>query len=188
VARKIFRKRQPFFVLTAICVVLTMLCWWAYFQRMSSSLALQVEKTEERIDDLNEMWKRMEAVQSSRAAAEVRFHRLAGVTERRTRWLRVLEALHRNVLDGMWLTALEPRERDGEVGEILIRGMGFIDKVKSGAEVEVFRDRLIASPQFGEGTHIERLRDAMSGDYALEFTIVCTLADPIPLSSTDTDG
>jgi len=181
VARKVFRKRQPFFVVAAICIILTMLCWWAYFQRMSGSLADQVRQTEERIADLQEMSRRMKAARETRAVAEARFQRLSGVVGERTRWLHVLDALHRNVLDGMWLTALEPLEQGGDVREIRIQGQGFIDKIESGTEVETFRDRLIASPEFGEGTRIERLRDAMSGDYAVEFTIVCVLEEPIAL-------
>ena len=60
-----------------------------------------------------------------------------------------------------------------------IRGKGFVDKVEDGTFVEQFRDRLIATAPFAEGTRIDRMRAARSGDYSLDFSIVIELEEPI---------
>lgn len=177
VARKVFRKRQPFFVLSALCLILTMLCWWGYFYRMRGSLAIQKQSTEERTSDLQDLWTRLKEVKEAKAEATGRTDNLVDVIGLRTRWIEILDTIHANLLDGMWLTSLSPEIENGKLVCIKISGSGFADKVRDGSYIARFRDQLIATPCFSDKTEITRLSQVMSSDYAIEFTLRLALSD-----------
>jgi hypothetical protein len=181
VARKVFRKRQPFFALSALCLILTMLCWWAYFYRMRASLGVQKQNTEERTTELRSSWSQLNGVTEAKAGEARRSNVLLSVIEMRTRWIQILDALHTNLLDGMWLTSLSPQVEDGRLKYVTISGSGFADKVKDGTHIAKFRDQLIATPYFGEETEITRVSTVRASDYAIEFTLRLALKQDAPV-------
>jgi len=177
VARKLFRKRQPFFVLSALCLILTMLCWWGYFYRMRGSIAVQKAGTEARTTELRASWSRMSNVKDAKLEATAKTDSLVNVIDLRTRWIEILGAIHENLLDGMWLTSLSPEVENGRLAYIKISGSGFSDQVKDGTFIAKFRDQLIAAPYFSDKTEITRLSQVRSSDYAIEFTLRLVLTD-----------
>ncbi len=182
VAQKIFKKRKPFFAIAAVAIVLIMLCWWGYFYKMSVSLAEQTATTKEKVTKLSRLSKQLERVKKQKADGEAKVDKLVTFVSQRTEWLHILEAIHDNMLKGMWLTSFvpDPPASDGRVKYITIEGKGFTDEVKDGTYVEKFRNKLISSPHFAKsGTKITKLPTVNAGDYVLEFTMRLELNDPV---------
>jgi len=185
VARKVFRKRQPFFALAAAGLVLVLLCWWVYSHRMREMRGEQLKKVEARIGDLRSVSERLdEAARTKKKAAE-RVDSLLHVASLRTKWVEILDAIHASMFDGMWLTALAPvTDKNGRIKQIEVHGVGFEDKLKTGdtadaTAVEIFRDRLRSSELFGEGTEIKRQPPMSDDAFAREFEVWVTLEEPI---------
>ena len=178
VAQKIFRKRLPFFGVAAASLVLILLCWWGYFHRMQTSLAEQTRTTEERVSDLRVHSKKMDEAKKEKAAEGARVGRVVDFVSQRTEWLRRLETINANLLDGMWLTSFRPVIEDDVVTGIEIQGRGFTDKIPDGSFVEAFRDKLRAAPGFSDKTQITRLPGPRAGDYVLEFAMLLALEPP----------
>lgn len=185
VARKTFRKRQPFLVLAAAGLVLITACWWVYANRMKALSDSQLEKVERKIAGLRGVHDALNDVLKEKTEANRNVEALMDVIGLRTRWVEIMDAIHSSMLDGMWLTAIEPVKEDGQITQIIIKGKGFEDKLKLMAKpnatpIEVFRDRLRNSEHFSMESQItgQPLPDA--GAYSREFTICLTLERPIP--------
>ncbi|MCK5528507.1 MAG: type IV pilus assembly protein PilM [Kiritimatiellae bacterium] len=179
VKKKIFKKRQPYFGVAAIALVLIMLCWWGYFHRMSASLVQQTAATKKIVTELSGLSRSLNKVMKSKGNEEERVGRVVSFVSQRTSWLHILDEIHGSMLDGMWLVSFSPKEEGGVVKYIEIRGKGFTDEVKDGSAVEALRDRLIASPYFTAKTGIKRLPGVRPGDYILEFTMWVYLEAPV---------
>lgn len=177
VARKVFRKRQPLFALSALCLILAMLCWWAYFHRMRGSLEVQKVNTERTMSALRAASSDLGNVLAVKAEGIRKTDRLARMIGLRTRWIEILDAIHANLLDGMWLTAVTPQIEEGRLESIAISGSAFVDKVRDGTHIAQFRDALIANPCFSDETEITRLSQVRSSDYGIEFTLRIALND-----------
>ncbi len=179
VKKKIFKKRQPFFAVAAVSLVLIMLCWWGYFYRMSASLKEQTFATKSKVDKLSSLSRKLEKVKSIKAVEAARVGQVVSFVSQRTYWLHILDSIHENMLPGMWLIAFTPERGGNTIKYIEIKGKGFTDEVKDGTYVEKFRDKLISSPYFTKETEIKRLPGVGRGDYVLEFTMRLALEDPI---------
>jgi len=186
VAKKVFRKRQPFFALAAAGVVLTMLSWWIYFYQMKGVLGGQSIKVEDRISTLKGVKTRLDEVKQRKAAGAGKVSRASKLAGRRTQWPEMIAAIHSCMLKGMWLTAVSPIVEEGQVKYISIAGMGFVDKLEDKPDltaIEDFRNRLRKSRYFKDTdeTQINKEPPVGSDAYAREFVIWVALKDPIRL-------
>jgi type IV pilus assembly protein PilM len=182
VAKKAFRRRQPFFGLAAAGLVFIILCWWTYFYRMEGVLGARVASVETRIQRLDVVKKQLDTVERQKMDIGVQADALLKLVELRTRWTRILDAIHGQLAEGMWLTEIKPAEENGVIDRISISGRGFVDKVADANEVtaiEALRDRLKATPFFGEGTQIVYQPVVGTEAFAREFTISLVLKDGI---------
>ena len=179
VKKKIFKKRQPFFGVAAIALVLIMLCWWGYFYRMSASLVQQTAATKNIVTELRGLSGSLDNVMASKGEEEKRVGRVVSFVSQRSSWLHILDEIHDSMLPGMWLVSFSPKEDGGVIKYIEIRGKGFTDEVKDGSAVEALRDKLIASPYFTTKTKIKRIPGVRPGDYVLEFTMWVYLEAPV---------
>jgi type IV pilus assembly protein PilM len=182
VEKKIFKKRQPFFAIAAVALILIMLCWWGYFYRMSASLAEQNASTKKTVEELSSLSRRLDKVKRVKDEESARVGSLVAFVSHRTKWLHILDSIHENMLEGMWLVSFAPEREGNSIKYIEIKGKGFTDEVKDGTYVERFRDKLISTPYFGKDTEIKRLPAVRPGDYVLEFTMRLALADPVKTS------
>lgn len=190
VAKKAMRKRQPFFALAALGVAMTMLCWWFYTFRMSEIRDEQVRKVEERIESLRAVHGRLRKVLAEKKEAQQKVEVLREVVARRTRWIEIVSAIREAMLDGMWLTAIEPVVTEGgeQMAEFIeITGHGFNDKLRAYEEaggpnaVEMFTTRLEQAAPFSEKTEIWRYPPYSPDAYDREFTIRIGLKQPMRL-------
>ncbi|MDP6491170.1 MAG: type IV pilus assembly protein PilM [Kiritimatiellia bacterium] len=184
VARKTMRRRQPFFAMAALGVVLIMLCWWVYFLRMREMLGERVTKVEARVGGLSAQAGKLQKVRKESAAVQAEADQLTSVIRLRTAWLDILESVRGVMLDGMWLTGWAPVIEDGRVTAVGISARGFMDQLKDlpdATATEQFAARLRALECFTEATKITRERGGGSDDFAREFTVEAPLAEPIVL-------
>jgi type IV pilus assembly protein PilM len=186
VARKTFRKRQPFFALAAVGLVLVMFCWWVYAKKMGDARSKEIAEVEHRIQQLSSLDGQLTKVIGERKVAQQKADDAADVAMRRTRWLEILQSVHHSLLDGMWITSVTPKLVDGKVVSVEITGCGFEDKMreiqkdsKGLTPSEVFRNRLIESPVFGDKTKITANPPPDPDAYARTFAIELVLEKPI---------
>lgn len=206
IARAAARKRQPFFVLAAVGLLLTVLCWWGYFLRMRGKVGALSERANVRAEAIAAVDRRLQTVK--RQAEDVTFKatQLAGLVERRVAWLTLLRDVRSRLPEGMWITSLKPasgvpgqededeergrglgRFRDAadvadgvdvEITYLEISGMGFKDKVED-STVDLFRDRLRESSHFSETTEFVSKPAIGVDEYAHKFTIQAILREPL---------
>ncbi|MFC1497009.1 type IV pilus assembly protein PilM [Verrucomicrobiota bacterium] len=186
VAKKIFRKRQPFFILAVVAVIMTMLCGWVYCQRMKIMRNKQIGEVRKRIEGLSVIQKHLDKVKKERAAVSGKIDTLINLIALRTQWVRMVDAVHSCVLDGMWVTSLRPIVEEQKITAIEIRMSGFEDTLKNAGTaeataIEVVRNKLRESECFSDGqeTKIEMELPPRPGAYAREFVILAKLEKKI---------
>ncbi|MDA0990679.1 MAG: hypothetical protein O3A51_08015, partial [Verrucomicrobia bacterium] len=184
VAIKTFRKRQPFFAGATVALLAALLAFWGYTSRLHDVRRQQLAEVESKINELQGVQQRLSAELAAKAAILTKITDIRDVVQRRTAWTEALEAIHSCLLEGMWITGIQPNVApDGTVASLLLNGKGFNDRLKRyGSEsvtpIELFRDRLRESPYFSEGTDIKTQRPPGPGDYDQDFTMRLELATP----------
>lgn len=187
VAMKTFRRRQPYFAAAALGVVLTLLTLWGLSRRTQAVLDRQLGVVNSRVAELDAVQGQLNAAKADKEQALGKVNDIADLVTRRTQWIVNLQAIHGCLLDGMWLTGMEPQPGpDGTVLTVQISGKGFEDKLAAydtpeGTAIEQFRDRLRASGPFTEKTDITELPPSAAGDYRREFKIQLELTTPLKL-------
>lgn len=187
VAKKEFRRRQPFFALSAMGVALVLLCWWVYTKRMTNYVFKpRIEIVESRIRGLRTIAASLDAEVGRKRAVLARVDTIVDVVSSRTQWLEVLAALHRCMLEGMWITGVKPvlDSNGSRVKSLKVEGKGFVDKLREAdrrdtTSIEVFRDNLRGSGYFGAATKIDAEPPPPPGAYLREFKMDVVLAEPI---------
>ena len=168
VQKKNFRRRIPFFAVSMAAILLAIFAR-AYHGRLQlKSFQRQQVGVDARLARLQTG---REALQRETAAyeriqAELNVYRT--LIDQRTLLARRLVGLSDAVLDGMWLTSIEPVANSaGIVASLRISGRGFSDRLmaleqaggKKATAVEMFRDRLRAQPIFTDDVVIRQEHD-----------------------------
>jgi type IV pilus assembly protein PilM len=181
VARKVFRRRQPFFAVSAAGIVLAMLCWWVYFHRMGIMFGDRVDAVGAESKAFKTLTLDLKRAAKQREASTDRLDKIAGVIGVRTRWSEILSAIQSCTQEGMWVVALAPRGSGSTIKEVALTVQGFSDRLEDtdeGTATERFRDRLRATSQFGDKTEIASEMAVGSG-YLRKFTINLELVPPL---------
>ncbi|MCE9614960.1 MAG: type IV pilus assembly protein PilM [Lentisphaerae bacterium] len=185
VAVKTFRRRQPYFAAAAAGVVLALLALFGLKQREQAVLKQQLAAVDARIADLQGVQAQLNTVMAGKQDALNKVNDIDDVIDRRTQWIEVLEAVHGCLLDGMWLTGVEPKVmEDGTASILKLSGKGFEDKLaqfdtREATPIEQFRDRLRASVLFNDNTEIVAQPPPGAGAYQRDFTIQVELDKPL---------
>jgi len=181
VARKLFRRRLPFFAMTAAGIVLTMLCWWVYFARMGAVLEKQVDDVSGEIKRFKKVEKKMKSSTIKHAASVEKLDQIAKVVGIRTSWSELVSAIHGCMQEGMWVVALNPRGTSKKINEINLTVQGFSDYLvdnDEGTSTERFRDRLRETPFFSDESDIISANVIFKSSVR-RFTINLKLEEPI---------
>ncbi len=184
VAKKTLRRRQPFFILSAVGLVLILVCWWAFFAQAKSNFKKREAFVSGRIEKVSTDQRRLKSAFKKQERVAEDFEYLSGLVDARTSWVRIMEDIHSCMQDGMWLTAISPMSSDGvHITEIEIMGRGFSDKMKDNPAdaplIEQFKDRLSAKDLFTDQTKITYQPVRRPGDYTREFTVRLSVKEPI---------
>ncbi len=182
VARKVFRRRVPFFAISAVGVFLTLLCWWGYYSRAGAELAERSEKMRDAVEQLTRVQRQLEAAMEEREASQARLSRLYEQVDLRTRWLEILETLGGALQEGMWITGINPVQERGQLVGIEVTVQGFADLLEDteeGTAAERLRDRLRAATVFSDDSEIAR--EMAIGSYRREVVLRIRLEDDLPV-------
>ena len=168
VQRKTFRRRIPFFGAAAAALLLALFAGSFHAGLQARRHQRQQDGVEAR---LRQLQTGREALQREAQARDGLLRELdvyRALVEQRTLLAKRLVAVRDSVLEGMWLTAIEPmRDAAGLVTGLRISGRGFSDRLKAheaaggnqATAVEMFRDRLKAQPIFTDDVAIRREHD-----------------------------
>jgi len=185
VAKKVFKRRQPYFALAGVGIVLIMLCWWVYCQRIRAMLTKQSSNIEKKTESLAIIQEHLNRANEDITNITDRINIITDVISLRTAWIEMLESIHSCMPDGMWITSVKPMLRGTEIVEIELELSWFEDKLKKASSsrataIEMFRDKLRESSHFvGEGTSIKKAIPPLPGAYAHDFIIGAALKKPI---------
>ena len=181
VARKIFRRRLPFFAMAAAGVVLAMLCWWVYFHRMGGVMKSQVSDVSGEIAEFKKIEKKLKIASKRHTDSVERVDKIADIVSIRTRWNELISTVHECMQEGMWVVALEPRGSATQINEINLTVQGFSDRLidnEAGTSTERFRDRLRATEFFSDKSDIISANVIFKSSVR-RFTIKLELEQPI---------
>ena len=180
VARKVFRRRLPFFALSAVGVMLTMVCLWVYFHRTGAMLKSSNQAVESELTRFSQL-KKLQAVADKREKESIaRLDELADLISVRTCWSRIFSTVRDSLDEGMWLVKVEPRTTGREIRKIDITVQGFSDSMldnDKGTASERFRDRLRKTDMFTEKTDI--ISEGEVGSYLRRFKVRLMLKKPL---------
>ncbi len=188
VKRKSLKKRVPFFVLSAVGILLCLGIWTMYANRIAQLYVAQKEEVATALQKRQSDKSRLSQAEKSKDTVLRKAEALAGVMQTRTAWLKRVDAVSKSLMDGVWLTELLPlRNEDGVINGVKIVGRGWVDKLQEiqkreqntgRTALEVLRDRLKQQSVFGSGVKDVRITGQKDIEANLtEFTIEATLAE-----------
>lgn len=183
IARKVFRRRQPFFAMSAAGVVLAMLCWWVYFHRMGSMFSDRVASVGTEIEAFDSLSSQLKQSTGERKKSYSRLESITEIIGLQSRWGEILDAVHDCMQEGMWVVGLKSSGGGSEISRLSLTVQAFSDRLHDaddGTATERFRDRLRATSQFSDKTEIESEMADGLGDYLRKFTINLQLEQPLP--------
>jgi type IV pilus assembly protein PilM len=180
VALKVFRRRKPFFALSAAGIVVTMLCWWVYFFKMSAMYEKSLEDVNREVSGFVQTQNTLVQVTAQREAAAGRLKEVTDLIADRTQWIELLGAVRDCMQAGMWVTEVVPQAVDGQVQRVEITVQAFSDRLQDtdqGTATERFRNRLRAMPVFKDSSEI--VSEMAVGAYLRRFSIRLDLVKPL---------
>jgi len=184
VATKALRRRQPFFALSAVGISLVMLCWWVYTERMTEVFRTRIENVRIRADSLSTVNAQLVEALGEKSRSRARLDSLVSIVGSRSGWIEIMASLDACLLDGMWITSIRPVESDGKVKQLVIKGLGFADRMRAAERpdataAEVLVERIKANAAFSAETSI-RPAPAPGADSAIwEFEVLVGLRDSL---------
>jgi type IV pilus assembly protein PilM len=183
VALKIFRRRKPYFALSAAGIVILMLCWCGYFFKAAAAYEARVERVEKMVGGFNQTKAQLEKARTERESALGRFEELTGLIGSRSRWSEILAGVRDCMQEGMWITAVTPEVAGTRIMRVDITLQAFSDRLKDdeqgkqGTASERLRNRLRSMPLFKENSEI--VSEMAVGAYLRRFSIRLELVNPI---------
>jgi type IV pilus assembly protein PilM len=190
IEKKSFRKKQPWFALSAIGMVFIVAVWCAYFIKMTGLAKERLDKVRAEVNALQGVETGLRQTQTQTQDVKEKVEKLLSFGDRRSQWLQILDQIHACVPNGVWLasvssavaqakgTSPDGQPQSGGVRYIEISGLGYMDQVTSESILE-FRDRLRNAPGFTSETEITWQPAPASDDYVIQFHIRIALKNPL---------
>jgi type IV pilus assembly protein PilM len=182
VAVKVFRRRKPYFALSAAGIVILMLSWCGYFFKAAAAYEGRVERVNKEVQAFSGTKKRLEQAVAAREKAAARFEELATLIGSRSRWLEVLAGVRGCMQEGMWITAVTPDIAGKQITRLEITLQAFSDRLiddEKGTASERLRNRLRSTPLFKDTSEI--VSEMAVGAYLRRFSIRLELVTPITI-------
>ncbi len=192
VARKTFRRRLPYLGLSAVGIVLAMLCWYAYAQQLRGGYEQQHETVRHRLADIQAVQRQIDQLVEEQRGYQEKTDLLRSMAVNRHAMARTLETVRANLLPGMWLTGLRTARSDTAIAgydRIMIEGLGYEDELarasrdgSAARSIDQFLSRLVddESGLFKrEGSRVQRTLLQQPGRILREFAIELRLHQPL---------
>jgi len=192
-AEKDFRRRQPMLVMAAFGLAAIVGLWAVFFAKMAGQAEENRMLVQSKVSALEQLEAPLRLIEMETAQYQERFNALESVAQNRKQWLNILAEIQKSLPADLWIVQMTPnRVTDAEVAinreltagaikGMTVRGMGYIDKVKSPDEIRAFRDVLRQSELFSDRTEFISLPTPPAGEYTREFTLSIVLEKPVTL-------
>ena len=185
VARKAFRRRVPFFILSAAAILVTAFLWYRYADRRRVAYEEQKELIVERVGKLKQVENRLSALTKKADGIQAQTDVLRAMAENRSIWQVMIEALRASLPDGAWIRTFKPDQvnGDGAVTALAIDGRAFEDSLKARygdgtSAMETFTKKLVTlNPKFFAG--VDDLKHRLGDDGLRAFSFQLRLAAPV---------
>ncbi|MEI6971692.1 MAG: type IV pilus assembly protein PilM [bacterium] len=175
-ARKRLKARMPFFIAAAAAVILSVVCLWGYTWRLRIVTERYQADLKSRLDVIDNKQAELSQIVARERAVQDRIDQLLRLIGLRTRWLELVGDIRASLLDGMWITKIEPiiDPEGGKIRAFTIEGMGFLDKVKDAVAIGQFAETLGKTRYFGE----VKVDKTPPRTFVIEFNITANLKEP----------
>lgn len=176
-ARKKLQARMPFFVAAAAALFLTVACWWGFTWRLRSITEASLADITNRLTIISGDNDKLDAIKERERTIRAKADQLMHLVQLRTRWIEMMGDVRSCLLDGMWVTSLEPvvEPETGAVARFTIKGMGFLDKVKDELAIGEFAKAVGNTRYFTATSKVEQTN---AREFVLEFTVTANLKEP----------
>lgn len=193
VQEKDFRRRQPVLVAAALGLALMFGLWAAYYGKMASHTSGNQAKVQSRVAALEQVEAPLRDIEQQIAVYQEKINTLQTVTDNRSQWIRLLAEVQKALPQDLWIVHVSPLRvtaedvaekndlKAGAIKGLLVRGLGYVDKVTSQEYILGFRDTLRASEMFSDRTEFDSLPTPASGEYTRGFTLSVYLEQPVTL-------
>ena len=190
VEKKSFRKKQPWFALSAIGMVFILAVWCAYFIKMTGLAKERLAKAQVVVNDLQSVEVGLRQMELQAQEVKGKIEKLLSLGDKRSQWLQILDQIRACVPSGVWLVSVSPtaaqdkgtspdgQPQAGGFRYVEISGLGYVDKVTSESILE-FRDKLRNAPDFAQETEIAWQPAPAPDDYVIQFKIRIALKNPL---------
>ncbi len=190
---KLFKRKQPMLLASAIALVLVLVVWALYFVRMSGLAREHLGRVNSRVAELDAIAGPLRATETKLASLQQRLADVNTVIEKRGRWLALLSELQAALPEDLFLININPVRQampdaasgvapsdvaPGTLTALDIEGVGYLDKVTSATPIRDFRDRLRASDRFTPQTEITWQPTPASDQFVRQFKIRVVLKEP----------
>lgn len=175
-ARKVLKSKMPFFVAAAAALFLSVACWWGYTWRLRSVTEIGLAVVTNQLNLISMDQKKLDEIVASERMVKDRAAQLQRLVQLRTRWLDSIGDVRSCMLDGMWLTHVDPvvESENAAVTRLSIRGMGFIDKVKDETAIGDFAKALAKTKYFSAC----KVEQTTPREFVIEFNVTANLKEP----------
>lgn len=186
VAKKTFRKKVPFFLLTGAGIAAIMLTWIGYANRMASLYENQGSQVTARLNQLKSAQSQLDTADKALKKSLERADALKEIIQERNQWQDIFRALRDSAFDGMWLTEITPQTANGKVVSLTIKGGAWADKIKTieaGTKPATFVEAFVArlqqketfNPEKGGKVSIANISSIQGKDWLRSYTITAQL-------------
>lgn len=190
---KVFKRKQPMLLASAIALVLVLVVWALYFARMSGLAREHLGRVNSRAAELDAIAGPLRATEAKLAALQQRLADVNTVIEKRGRWLKLLSELQAALPENLFLVNISPVRQPnpdaasgvaasdiapGSLTALDIEGVGYLDKVTSATPIRDYRDQLRASESFSPQTEITWQPTPAVDQFVRQFKIRVVLKEP----------
>ena len=199
---KKFKRKQPVFALAAAVLLLTLIVWISFYQRLAGAMVIFRGKLDDRVQELSSVEQQLVQAETDVVATSNKITKLTSLEANRGVWRAMLGEVSGALTEGMWLTRIAPvatlpgakppvdpraaaanPSQPGPVQATLItgleiEGMGYLDKVKTSDKITEFRNKLRESELFSDKTEIVWQPPVRPDAPTLEFKILAVLEAP----------
>lgn len=134
VARKAFRRRVPFFALSAVAMLAGSFLWNRYAAHTKTGYEEQLEYIAQKVGAIRGEQGRLDTLSGDLDAYTEKVNLLRAMADGRSSYVRCLEAIRKGLPNGAWLRALRqgPANTQGGITSLRIEGCAFEDDLKAG--------------------------------------------------------
>jgi len=178
-----FKRKQPWFAMSAAALIGILLAWGGYFGRVAGLKQQELEGVSGRVQALEQIEPQLRVLEQKVAMLLHYENRLMDTARARGFWLHLLDRVRAATPEGMSLSAVEPMVAVANGAEQVtgfrISGFGYLDKIKSEAAVREYWEALKTLEDFSEQSKI--VRQPAPGLFSAEFVMELMLKEPFAL-------